>query len=175
MKKIIIVGPGASGKDYLFDYLSKHFTRGIKTTSRPKRDGEIENYTYYYTDNEWFNASIKFDFDEDDKIIIWQHFEKQDWYYGYTKKELDNKKIFIMTPYEINNFYGHLDNPFIIYMNIDREIRKKRLLNRSDEDSIKNRLESDDKSFQDFDKYDIQITDPEFNCDEIFMQILDKI
>lgn len=174
MRKIIIVGPGASGKDYLFDYLSKHFTRGIKTTTRPKRDGEINGYTYHYTDNEKFIYNIYLDDDPHD-ILIWQHFEKQDWYYGYTRKELDTKKVFIMTPYEINTFYAHLKNPFIIYMNIPRDIRKKRLLNRSDEDSIKNRLESDDKSFQDFDKYDIQITDPEFNCDEIFMQILDKI
>jgi guanylate kinase len=165
MKKIILVGPGASGKDYLFDYLSNFYDRGIKYTTRPKRDNEIENYTYYYYNNNQFINMIN-----NKEMSIYEHFEKQDWYYGYSQLELNTKELFIMTPNEIKQI-NDLSEYFIVYLNIDRYVRKFRLLNRSDEDSIKNRLIADDESFKDFNTYDYVITNEIFDCHEIYTDI----
>lgn len=169
MKKIILVGPGASGKDYLFDYLSNFYDRGIKYTTRPKRENEILDYTYYYINNDKFINLLN-----SNEMVIHQLFEKQDWRYGYTKQELNTKQVFIMTPYEIKQI-DNLSDYFIVYLNIDRETRKMRLLRRSDQDSIKNRLIADDESFNNFVTYNYEITNENFDCHEIYLHIKDLI
>ena len=54
-KKIILVGKGASGKDYFKDFLlSKGFKTSVSHTSRPRREGEIDGKTYHFvTDKEF--------------------------------------------------------------------------------------------------------------------------
>ena len=58
---------------------------------------------------------------------------------------------------------------FVVYLDIYIETRKKRLIKRNDNnDSIERRLQSDAEDFEDFDYYDLKITDPEFEAEAIY-------
>ena len=51
----------------------------------------------------------------------------------------------------------------IIYLDIDKDIRLRRLTARNDSnDKIERRLEADESDFKYFNDYDIKITDPNF-------------
>jgi guanylate kinase len=56
--KIIIVGPGGSGKDYLRKkFTSKGFSYGVSFTSRPPRENETEAVDYYFRDPDFFELN----------------------------------------------------------------------------------------------------------------------
>ena len=58
---------------------------------------------------------------------------------------------------------------FVVYLNIDKEHRKQRLLERQDyNDSIIRRMEADEKDFSNFYNYDLCITDPEFDYQMVY-------
>ena len=57
--KIIIVGPGGSGKDFLRKKMvNKGFKYGVSFTSRPPREGEEEGIDYYYREM-YYNDNYK--------------------------------------------------------------------------------------------------------------------
>lgn len=88
------------------------------------------------------------------------------------KDDFINSQVCIMTINEFNSIDFNLierKNIFVVYLNIDEDIRKNRLLNRNDlNDSILRRVYADNQDFKDFKDYDMMITDPEFNADDIF-------
>ena len=52
---------------------------------------------------------------------------------------------------------------FVVYLDIDRNIRESRILKRNDNnDSVIRRLDADEIDFQNFRDYDLKLTDPEF-------------
>jgi dephospho-CoA kinase len=61
---------------------------------------------------------------------------------------------------------------FVVYLDIDREIREHRVLKRKDmNDSVKRRMDADDIDFAEFDKdgdYDLRVTDEDFNADDVW-------
>jgi dephospho-CoA kinase len=61
---------------------------------------------------------------------------------------------------------------FVVYLDIDRDIREQRILRRRDmNDSIQRRMNSDDEDFKDFRKngdYDLRVTDEDFNADDVW-------
>jgi len=56
----------------------------------------------------------------------------------------------------------HRKKCFIIFIDPDREILRKRLAERNDADSAERRLEADDRDFMDFKDYDIRIKNEDF-------------
>jgi guanylate kinase len=59
--KIIIVGPGGSGKDFLRKKMvDKGFEYGVSFTSRPPREGEKEGIDYYYRDEDFLNPTMTY-------------------------------------------------------------------------------------------------------------------
>ena len=57
---------------------------------------------------------------------------------------------------------------FVVYLDIDRSIREKRIIKRNDNnDSVIRRLDADDLDFLGFKDYDLKITDPEFDVESI--------
>lgn len=174
--KIIISGASGSGKDHLSrELLKKGFLGGIKWTTRPMRKFEKQGVEYNFVEDEVFNKELI-----DKKFLIHQSFYvtplndiPTTWYYGITMEEFKNKELFIMTPGEIGCINKELlKHCFIIYLDIDREIRKERIMKRDDNnDSVKRRLDSDDIDFNDFDCCDLRITDHNFNVDEVIESI----
>jgi guanylate kinase len=172
-EKCIIIGPSGSGKDFLMRNLSeKGLKAGLKWTTRPKRKLEEQGVTYNFVNESKFEESIN-----SGEFLVYQKFtvtpensDPQVWYYGLTKEEFSNSQLFIMTPGEYSMIPSELRKKcFVVYLDIDRSIREKRLLIRQDKnDSIKRRLDSDDIDFKDIKDYDLRITDPEFTADDVY-------
>lgn len=173
IEKIIITGKSGSGKDFLLRKLSKKGLKvSTKTTTRPKRQKEIQSIDYNFITKEEFNLLLN-----ENKFICHQYFEvtndsgeKETWFYGLTKEDFNRSQAFIMTPGEINQIPNEIRKDlFIVYLDIDRSIRENRIINRQDKnDSVKRRLDADEIDFKGFDDYDLKITDPEFDVDMVW-------
>ena len=154
-KKIIIVGPGGSGKDYLRRIMvDRGFTYGVSHTSRPPREGEEEEKDYYFRD-------IKFFEDNQDMFLELQTFNG--WKYGISKNEFEEKDIFILSPAGLRSISKEIrEKSFVIYVNPGSEIRLERLHARNDADDVERRYIADIRDFFNFSDYDIMITDEDF-------------
>ncbi len=174
--KIIICGGSASGKDWLLNqFKNNNYKISIKYTTRPKRSTETEGIDYNYINNQQFNYIKNRGY-----MPIHQEFIIDDvlWQYGFSNDKLNSADVLILTPHEIKQYIQYQkDNKFefndvIIYLNIDRDIRKSRIESRNDKnDEVERRLISDDNSFKDFKDFDIEITNPDFTYDDIIKSI----
>jgi len=153
--KIIIVGPGGSGKDFLRKKMvSKGFTCGVSFTSRPPRKGEEEGKDYFFRDPDFFEANS-------DLFLELQEFNG--WKYGISKGEFNEKDLFILSPAGLRSLPKDLrDKSFVIYLNPHSVIRIGRLNERNDADDVKRRFLADEEDFSEFSEYDIMITNEDF-------------
>jgi guanylate kinase len=153
--KIIIVGPGGSGKDFLRKKMvNRGFEYGVSFTSRPIREGELEGVDYYYRDLDFF---------ENNSDIFLELQEFNGWKYGISRGEFSVKNLFILSPSGLRSLpYNLRKESFIIYLNPPEDIRISRLKYRKDADSVERRLIADRKDFLNFSDYDIMITNEDF-------------
>ena len=153
--KIIIVGPGGSGKDFLRKKMvNRGFEYGVSFTSRPAREGESEGIDYYYRDENFFELNS-------DIFLEIQEFNG--WKYGISKDEFSIKNLFILSPSGLRSLPKSIRNEsFVIYLNPAEETRIERLKGRNDADSVERRLIADKKDFFGFSDYDIMITNEDF-------------
>lgn len=171
-EKMIITGKSGSGKDWLLRQLEKEGLKtSLKTTTRPQRKNEIQFVTYNFINDDEFQSLLT-----NEKFICYQSFSvtpegrgPEIWYYGLTNEEFNLSQVVIMTPGEIEQIDKETRKDcFIVYLDIDREIREKRISGRNDNnDSVKRRLDADEIDFKNFNDYDLRITDPEFEVDMI--------
>ena len=159
MNKIILVGKAASGKDHMRKILEgRGFSYGTSYTTRPPRDGEIDGEDYYFLTDEEFA-----EMDNEDQWYEYVNFNN--WMYGTTNKQfLEDCNLFIMTPAGID-FIDPVErkNCTIIYLDIDLDIRRTRLMRRGDlSDTIGRRIRADEKDFENFTDFDLIINNPNF-------------
>lgn len=158
MNKICIIGPGASGKDYLRKkFEKKGWTYGITYTTRPMRRNEDKGSDYEYITPEEFEKLA-----ESDYFVEWCEFNG--WYYGTPKHVWATANLFLMTPggvKQIKEKVG-LDDVFVLYLNPSEEIRRKRLLERKDADIPDRRIQADRLDFHNFQDYDMRVTESNF-------------
>lgn len=172
-EKLIILGQSGSGKDFLMRNIVKKDLIGcLKMTTRPQRKHEIQWVTYNFVADWTFKEKI-----ENDEFLCYQTFnvtpedrEPETWYYGITKEEFERAQVFIMTPGEFKCIDPETrKNCFVVYLDIDRDIREDRILKRADKnDSVKRRLDADEEDFKDFGDYDLRVTDPDFTADDVY-------
>lgn len=156
--RIILVGPGASGKDYLRKIMqNKGISYNVSYTSRPKRETEVDGVDYKFIEKNEFETLI-----EDNFFYEYTFFNNE--YYGTSKRDWETKQLFIMNPIGILKINpADRKNCFIIYLNPGEHIIKERLQKRNDSnDSIERRLLSDKIDFENFIDYDLEITNSEF-------------
>lgn len=167
-EKIIIVGGSGSGKDFLLrGLIKKGLTYTPKYTTRPKRYNELDGKEYNFVIEEDFNRMMVLNNIKTSQSFIINGVE---WIYFITKENFDKGQIFVMTPHEISQLSEEcLSGCFVVYLDIPQDIRRKRISNRNDNnDSIDRRIKSDTIDFENFDKYDLRITDSEFDVDLIY-------
>lgn len=164
MKKIIVVAPGASGKDYLLNYLKKIGLKvGISYTTRPPRKNEKNGVDYHFISKEKFLEMTK-----NREFLEYNMFK--DWMYGTAKKTFQECDVFIMTPNVLSIL--NREEVYIVYLNIDEEVRRERLTRRNDKnDDTERRLRADFEDFKDFKDYDLMVLETDFNPQKIFEQI----
>lgn len=169
MKRVIIVGAGASGKDYLKHYLeTKGFTCSVSCTTRPARPGEVEGINYNFISEAEFLSMI-----DNNEFREWNKFAGK-WYYGTTNRHFDAANLFIMTPSGIRalTLEDRMES-LVIYIDVPEQVRRLRLMARSDADNPERRLDTDRIDFIDFKNFDWHITDPEFDLGELYSRIRD--
>jgi guanylate kinase len=165
-RRIIIAGKGGSGKDYLVKLLKeKELTYSVSHTSRPPRDGEFDGVDYYFvTYEEAMKMANAGDFYE------WVEFNK--WFYGTSLDEFYRANLFIMTPSGIEKLKDEdRKESFIIFLDIDENILRKRLAGRNDADKAERRIDADREDFKNFSDFDCIITNPDFTVDEVLEKI----
>ena len=157
-KKIIIVGQGGSGKDYLKSkFVSKGFSPAISHTSREPREGEVEGVDYFFRTKRQFEELL-------DAADLHEYDIFNGQYYGTTNKSFLNNDVFIKTPRGVAKLTKEQRAYcFIIFIDIDEHIRRERLSNRMDlNDVVERRLDADREDFKDFTDFDLHITNHKF-------------
>lgn len=164
-KRVIIVGKGGSGKDHLRKEMVSHgFKYCVSHTSRPIRQEEEDGVDYYFVDKEYFDSGVFYE-----KVVF------NEWFYGTSMDEFNSANLFIMTPSGLAKMSeADRKQSYVIYIDIDEETRRKRLLARRDADDVRRRLKADELDFGNFSNFDHRITDPDFRF-EIGWIDLEKI
>jgi len=156
MKRIILVGRGTSGKDYLRKrFETKGFKYQISYTTRPPREGEVDGVDCFFITQEKA--------DEMTQKGEWKHLIYfNNWGYGTTKEQFysDDCPIFLFTPEAIELISEEdMKTSFIIYLDPPSRIIKKRLSERKmPGDTAERRYKADVKQFKNFNTYDMRIT-----------------
>ena len=160
--KLIICGPGARGKTEFVKILKKELNLKliVQYTSRPPRQGEIQNVDYIFNTDKNFYENTNF--------VELQHFEYIDWYYGTTPEQWDAGDMLVVNPKSLDQIKSyaleHNEDILVVYFDISKYTIIKRLQERDDSSTtVVDRLESDFKNFEYFNDYDIKIKDSEFN------------
>jgi guanylate kinase len=129
---ILILGPSGSGKSYFQKKLvDKGYSIIISSTTREKRDGEIDGVHYNFKKD-------KEDFFKDEYL---EHAQVGDKYYGTPKKEFykSEKIAHVIEPYGARDLVDAFKNDKdikikIIFFDIDRKTCEKNL--KGDKDSL---------------------------------------
>ena len=159
MSKYIIVGPGASGKDWLLKKMVKLGYSPMKQyTTREKRENETGDEYHFISDEE-------FKYMDDRGHFISVNFYRIGWY-AVSYDEFLKSDVAILSPANVKdifNLYPELRDRFtIIYLDIPVSIRRKRLNSRyqskiGDDNEV--RLANDERDFKDFTLWDIRFED----------------
>lgn len=176
MYRIILVGPGGSGKDYARNLLEQcGFHYCPVYTTRPMRENEINGKDYFFIAEKYFKKIERHNkFYTCNKWLV----ENNYWYYGLSKDLFNDHKydLFIMTPLDIKQLSEKDKNDsIIIYLNIDENIRRERLSKRNDKDSVERRIISDRKDFENFDTYNIKIDNNDFNTADLIEYLYEYV
>jgi guanylate kinase len=157
-KRTILVGKAASGKDYLRKrFESRGFKYAVTYTTRPPREGEVNGKDYFFISEDESKRLIELGF-------FYEYVIFNGWVYGTSVSQFYTSDLFIMTPAGISKIKPEDRlNSFIIYVDIDIQIRYDRLLNRDmPGDSVQRRIEADELDFSIFYDYDLRITNSNF-------------
>lgn len=166
-KKIILVGPGASGKDYLAGQLeAAGYSRAVSCTTRPPRPGEQDGVAYHFISDEEFRRRIN-----NDEFREWYSFGTMNWLYGTMETEFQKSDLFIMSPPVLPSLGAAIKDFAVVYLNVPEAIRCLRMTMRADADSVGRRLEADARDFRDFKSFDVEITSPGFTVEDVLQAV----
>jgi len=156
-KRIVLVGRAASGKDHFRKILEERgFKYATSYTTRPPRADEVNGKDYYFLSEEEFQRMV-------DKNEFYEHISFNNWKYGTSSEQFYKDDVFIMTPYGLSKVNPEdRKNTFVIFFDIDENVRRERMSQRNDADSVDRRIVSDDIDFENFTDFDIKITNPNF-------------
>ena len=155
LPKIILVGKGGSGKDYIRKYLSTNrgMTFAKSCTSRPRREGETNEY-YYFLSKEEFEEKI-----QNEEFLQYVMFNGH--YYGTLKETFKCSNLFIMNPQGVANLSETDRQQCIVFLvDASESTLVSRMSNRekiADLAVIVDRINIDRETFKDFRDYDLII------------------
>lgn len=169
MKRVILVGCAASGKDYARKVLQDFgLEYQVGHTTRPPREGEVHERDYFFlSDDKFAEMTVE--------GLWYEYVSFNGWYYGTTKEQFNTEgSVFIMTPSGLSHLKKEdREESFVIYFNIQEDIRRSRLLKRDDgNDQIERRLAADKKDFEGFKDFDVQIVNPIFDAPGLAGEVL---
>ncbi len=163
---VILIGPSASGKTVVGKMLEKKYgiCKNVTYTTRQKRINEIDKVDYFFLSKEEFLKLKKDDF-------FFETTEYNNNFYGTSRESLKKDCYMIL---DINGYNKYKDmNVSAFYLNISKEVRMKRMIQRKDLlEDIEKRINID-KSVFNIDKLDkrVHIIDASLSIEEICDQI----
>lgn len=162
IKRIILVGKAASGKTWLAEQLIKMgYNFPLSYTTRPKRNNETDDVHYNFISTHEFLQMIS-------ENLMYEYAEFNNWFYGRTKKDFYSGNLLIMTPSTIKKMNkDDRKSSYVIYLDINEDIRKERLSKRNDIDGVMRRLIADENDFKNFKDYDYKISRPNFTASDV--------
>ena len=157
--KYIIVGPGASGKDWLLKKMVELGYRPMKQyTTREKRENETGD-EYHFVDDETFKKMEK------ENKFASVNFYHIGWY-GVSYDELKKSDVAILSPANVSDVFrvypGLRDRFTIIYLDMPVELRRERLARRYVNkvgDDNERRLAADERDFARYATWDLRFED----------------
>lgn len=163
--RIILCGPGASGKDHLKTmFEAKGFNRSISYTTRAPREGEVDGVDYHFITEDAFSKMIELEL-----FYEWQPYTTKQGgkdvtvHYGTTRDHFYSATLFIMTPAGLRDLKPEdRKSSMVMYLDIPEDIRLDRLKKRVNADDPETRIKNDRKDFENFMDYDVRITNPDF-------------
>lgn len=142
---IVLAGASASGKTEVAKVLASKY--GIKkivtTTTREKRNNEVDGVDYFFVTKEKFERMIL-----EDRFVEYTLYNGQ--MYGSTKDQISDDKCVVIDPAGLRS-YINLNNDSIVtfYLEADEKTRHNRMIFRGDNpDKIKSRIENDRIAFK---------------------------
>jgi guanylate kinase len=158
MKRFILVGCAASGKDHMRKrFEEKGLKYAVSYTTRPPREGEVNGKDYFFISDEEASRMIAAN-----EFYEWVQFNG--WIYGTTVEQMSHDDIFIMTPKGLSHVKPEdRKESIVLYFDIAEQIRKERLAARHmPGDTLARRIEADRLDFENFIDYDIRIANSNF-------------
>ena len=142
---VVLAGASASGKTEVAKMLAKKYgiTKVITTTTRDKREGELDKRDYFFISKDEFERKI-----QDGDFVEYTFFNGN--LYGSTKDQIANDKCVVIDPAGLRSYIA-LDDPRIVtfYLEADEETRRNRMISRGDSmDKINSRIEHDRIAFK---------------------------
>lgn len=175
MSLLVLIGKTCSGKDTVQNILIKKYgyDKLVTYTTRPMREGEIQNDTYHFISKDEFEAKIKSNF-----FLEYRKYYTSNgiWYYGSAKEDYikDENLVIILTPEGVKAIISKGITLTVIYLHTDEDVIKKRLINRGDnKDEAKRRIEADNKDFNSISdlKYSIVSNNGDRSLEEVAYEI----
>jgi len=156
--KIILVGAGASGKDFLRKrFQDRGFKFAVTHVTRPIRPTEENGIDCHFVSKDEFTEMIL-----EGQLI--EYNIHNGWYYGTSVATFEECDVFTMTPSGLSQLSkGDRARSFVIYLDIPEEIRRSRLDSRvMPGDTTERRLATDMVDFSNFTDYDLRIVNEDF-------------
>lgn len=157
--KYIIVGPGASGKDWLQKKMVELGYKPMRQyTTREKRENETGDEYHFITDEEFKKM------DEERKFAS-VNFYRIGWY-GVSYDELRESDVAILSPANVRDVFreypGLRGRYTILYLDMPVELRRERLATRYTNkvgDDNEKRLAADERDFAGYAIWDLRFKD----------------
>ena len=167
---LILVGASATGKTEIVKELVRKYglIKMITYTTRPIRINEVNGVDYHFISKQDFLSKV-----ENGEFVETVCYN--DNYYGTLKKDVDDRKVVILEPSGLNNFYKNFSTGLVsILIETDKSIRHERMIRRGDkEENILKRLSNDDVIFNrsNMNQIDCVVQNNGNNLEEITDQI----
>ena len=175
---IVLFGKTCSGKTTVAEALEgKGIEKVVTVTTRKKRPGEVMGRDYIFITQELFDSmENRGEFAETAHYVMAGNIPVS---YGSLRKDYENgDKVIVLSPSGLKTVREAGIDVFAVYVHLDNETIKQRLISRGDDPAeAKRRLKADDADFCDAEKLaDLVIdgsTDPSENA-EIILRSLSR-
>lgn len=167
-KRIILVGCGGSGKDYLAKRLvDAGLIKDVSLTTRDRRNGEVAGYDYNYISDEEF-VQLK------DRGHFYECVQFGNSRYGTSQSAWDHADVFIQNPSGIESIKPEdRGDCVVVFLDIPEHIRYERMMMRKDDNGnffthqkVQERIKDDKKDFAGYTDFDFFIKMPNFDAEE---------
>ena len=145
MSLLVLMGKSCSGKDTIANELvNKHgYEKFVSYTTRPMRDGEIQDQTYHFISEDEFINKINNGFFLEYRKYLSANANGL-WYYGTAKEDYEKD-----SPDGVNTLISKGINPKVIYIYANQITIKNRLLKRGDnKEEAERRMKADNVDFR---------------------------